>query len=208
MSVFFTSDTHFNHKKIIEYCPDTRGQFLLGDNSYDLDGMNSAIVEMWNSTVKENDLVYFLGDWSLNHNVRNKFIKLLNGWIIWIRGNHDHKCEDSLVWRKNLIYEKAPRNLPNHRFVILNGHRYWMVHSPFDSQKLTEIQKGDRIVCGHVHEKWKVKPVGDWVPSYNTVEHQEAGFKTNNPIINVGLDAWDFKMVTLEELEMAFERIE
>jgi len=208
VSTFFTSDFHFNHKKIIDYCPETRGIFKLDNGEYDRDAMNEMLVEIWNSTVKENDLVYFLGDWSLNHNVRNHFLPLLNGWIIWIRGNHDHKCEDSLTWRKNLIYEKAPRNLPNHRFVLINGHRYWMVHSPFDSQKLHQIKKGDRIVCGHVHEKWKVKAVGELVPAYNTAEHQEEGFITKNPIINVGMDAWDFKMVSLEELEMTFERIE
>ena len=208
MGVFFTSDTHFSHKKIIEYCPETRGIFLLDDGTPDITTMNQHIIKMWNSAVKDTDLVYFLGDWALSHNARNKILPLLNGWIIWIRGNHDHKCSDSLIHNRQLIYEKAPRNLPNHRFALMNGHRYWMVHSPFDIQYLPDIKKGDRIVCGHVHEKWKIKPIGSWVPAYNTVEHQEAGFNTNNSIVNVGLDVWDFRMVTQEELEMTFEDME
>jgi len=112
------------------------------------------------------------------------------------------------MFNKKLIYEKASRNLPNHRFVQFNGKNYWMVHSPFDVQNLPMIQLGDRIVCGHVHEKWKIKPAGSWIESYVTVEHQESGFRTKNAIVNVGLDAWDFKMVSLETLEKTFEEME
>jgi len=79
MSVFFTADTHFSHKKIIEYCPNTRGLFLLENNTYDIIRMNQEIIKIWNSTVSENDSVYFLGDWALSHNVRNKILPLLNG---------------------------------------------------------------------------------------------------------------------------------
>ena len=47
----------------------------------------------------------------------------------------------------------------------------------------SEIPKGcDFVLCGHVHDKWK----------YNLIE--------GIPIINVGVDVWDFKPIDVEEL--------
>ena len=55
MEIYLTSDTHFDHKNILKYEP-TRQQF--GDRFQ----MTEALIELWNQTVKPNDLVFHLGD--------------------------------------------------------------------------------------------------------------------------------------------------
>lgn len=85
-NIFFTSDTHFGHSKIIKYCPDSRGHFD------DVDQMNQYLINQWNSVVNSNDIVYHLGDvaFAKAEIVKNIFNEL-NGKIILVPGNHDKK---------------------------------------------------------------------------------------------------------------------
>ena len=54
MKLYVTSDTHFNHKNIIEYC----------DRPFkDIYEMNETIINNWNQVVKEEDIIYHLGDY-------------------------------------------------------------------------------------------------------------------------------------------------
>lgn len=76
--IFFTADTHFNHANIIKYC---------NRPFQDVNEMNTEIVERWNKIVKENDLIYHLGDFAWSNSLY--FIKQLNGHIHIIFGNHD-----------------------------------------------------------------------------------------------------------------------
>lgn len=81
---FFTSDIHFNHSNLI----------ALGHRPFkDVDEMNDTIVKNWNSVVRKNDEVFFLGDWGLGHKEHADKIKelifSLNGTIHFIVGNHD-----------------------------------------------------------------------------------------------------------------------
>ena len=46
--VWFTSDTHFGHKNVIPYC----------NRPWEtVEEMNEALINNWNSVVKENDIV-------------------------------------------------------------------------------------------------------------------------------------------------------
>jgi len=90
MMYFFTADTHFNHKNIIEYC---KRPFK------DIDEMNNELIKRWNETVSEEDTVFHLGDFSFRGywTFRNK----LNGKIILLRGNHDNN-EQSVIKEINI----------------------------------------------------------------------------------------------------------
>lgn len=79
--IYVTSDTHFNHNNIIEYC---NRPF----NS--IEEMNETIIKNWNDTITNDDYVFFLGDFCLGN--RENLIELghkLNGHKILIMGNHD-----------------------------------------------------------------------------------------------------------------------
>ena len=81
--VFFTSDTHFNHTNIIQFC---QRPFKSTDE------MNEAIIDNWNSVVGEEDAVIHLGDFCLGGAAEwSKILNRLNGKIYLILGNHDLK---------------------------------------------------------------------------------------------------------------------
>jgi len=82
--VFVTSDIHFSHLKILEYCSKTRGDFR------DVNHMNEVIVQRWNETVGVDDHTFILGDVSMGDvSHAPGYIQRLNGTKTLILGNHD-----------------------------------------------------------------------------------------------------------------------
>ena len=57
--VFFTSDLHFGHGKIIDHC---------GRPFSSVEEMDRVMIENWNRRVRKNDKVYIVGDivWDKN----------------------------------------------------------------------------------------------------------------------------------------------
>lgn len=89
---FFTSDTHFNHKKILEYC---------NRPFKDVDEMNGRMIALWNSKVMPDDEVYHLGDFAFGSRTEAKAIReRLNGKIHLILGNHDDETDFGFEWMK------------------------------------------------------------------------------------------------------------
>ena len=54
--VFFTADTHYGHRAVVDYC---HRPFV------DEKEMDEAMIERWNAVVQPGDLVYHLGDFAL-----------------------------------------------------------------------------------------------------------------------------------------------
>ena len=84
--IYFTSDTHFFHKNIIEYC----NRPFYKDDSNEMD---NTIVNNWNEKVSPIDTVYHLGDFAFTGNIDKirSMIASLNGNIHLIMGNHDYQ---------------------------------------------------------------------------------------------------------------------
>jgi len=76
--IFFTSDTHFGHSKIIEYCNRPFSS---------IEAMDEILIENWNKIITKKDTVYHLGDFAFRNT--DKYIKRLNGQIHLILGHHD-----------------------------------------------------------------------------------------------------------------------
>lgn len=99
MTLFFTSDTHFNHKNIIEYA---ERPFR------DLEHMNEEIIRRYNSRVEDDDLVIFLGDIFFSDKAwAEAAMKRMKGHKKLVMGNHDRLSVSKLkswgfeeVWRK------------------------------------------------------------------------------------------------------------
>ena len=74
--VFFTSDTHFSHYNIINYC---------ARPFKDKNDMDEQLINNWNAVVPENGVVFHLGDfkWSGSWNT---VLDRLNGKINLILG--------------------------------------------------------------------------------------------------------------------------
>lgn len=148
----FISDTHFNHKNIIQYCnrpwnsgEDSEGNLIITDE--DVAKMNEAIISNWNSVVGKDDIVWHLGDFCLGKNQKEevpKFVSKLNGKINIVLGNHDnHNVKFYYDCGFNRVYD---RKIIINNFVVLSHAPMEFVKAPFFN------------IFGHVHD----------VSTYNT----------------------------------------
>lgn len=79
--IYFTADTHYWHRNIIRFC---QRPF---ENIYH---MNETLINNYNNLIKENDEVYFIGDFALcNTKLATNILERLKGKKFLLRGNHD-----------------------------------------------------------------------------------------------------------------------
>lgn len=154
-NIFFTSDMHFGHSNVIRFC---NRPFV---NTKEMD---RKLIENWNKVVKENDIVFSLGDleWFPSKSTYMKRFKRLNGFIYFICGNHDdytvvneaikkynledkvHLCQDIVC----LYLEAEHLHLPRKINEIIMCHYPLWTWSHSDSQTIH--------LYGHVHsENWR-----------------------------------------------------
>lgn len=131
--IYVISDTHFNHKNIIEYC---NRPFKT------VDEMNSALIHNWNSIIAPNDTVYFLGDFCLGSKEGfRRITAALNGRKFFVFGNHDRISRSAVViagWEEAKYFYD----------IEYNGQKIRLQHHPdanFDDDTL--------LIYGHVHDK-------------------------------------------------------
>lgn len=135
MRVFFTSDTHFFHRAIIQYC---RRPFA------SLREMNRAIVQIWNRQVGKDDVVYHLGDVSFGGLSETfQLLAELHGEIRLITGNHDDKLANDPYLRERFVWVK-----PYHEETI-EGNFIVMCHYPIVQWNMA--QRGSWHLHGHTH---------------------------------------------------------
>ena len=86
--VWFTSDLHFWHKNICKYC----------NRPYEsVEEMNEGIIENWNRVVKDDDMVFVLGDLGFCGIEKLKpILERLKGKKYLVQGNHD---SDKVVFK-------------------------------------------------------------------------------------------------------------
>ena len=129
---WLVSDTHFNHKNIIGFC---------GRPFSNIREMNKILISNWNTTVKPQDHVYFLGDlnsWR-DHHSKEHWLKKLNGDIEFIFGNH----------------ETDLRNTKEYKKISHKGYKFLLTHIPDpDPAKVSKsypLNWRGWIVHGHKH---------------------------------------------------------
>jgi len=178
MNTWFQSDFHFFHANIIRYC---HRPFK------DVYEMNKEIIRRHNERVKQEDTIFFLGDFgffaSKNASIRGEgepynpeeLLNQMNGkqWY-FIQGNHDKAS--------NKFKPKTDTIIMNQ-----NGIRIQLIH---DSQ-YAKIDY-DLILCGHHHNVWKVKEL-----FYNGQIRL---------IINCSCDVWNFYPIKLDEILAIYYR--
>lgn len=114
--VFFTSDTHFNHKNILQLC---NRPF----NS--IEEHDQKLIENWNSVVGVEDTVFHLGDFCFGNAQKWKEIRnQLNGHIILIIGNHDVKQVSQGIAS---LFDYVTMQMR----ITINGRTVYLNHYPF-----------------------------------------------------------------------------
>lgn len=167
------SDTHFNHTKMCEYCNRP-------------EDFSRRIVRHWQKMVSPDDLVYHLGDFYLSRmDEFTKYVDMLPGVKILIKGNHDRKKSNwylnrgfaavmgfaSVISRTNMrengeyfLYTRVllshkPMTIPKlSGYKTINIHGHFHNHTPEQcEQKLVKLLTPDHyLFC---LEDTKYKPV-------------------------------------------------
>lgn len=129
--VMFTSDTHFGHANIIKYC---KRPFA------DKNHMDEVMIEKWNACIRPDHIVFHLGDFALARGKKRPadYLERLNGQVILIKGNHDH--------RKVLKdFEEVHERLE----IIVNDQQITLSHYRMDVWPLSH--RGAWHLHGHSH---------------------------------------------------------
>jgi len=93
--VWFTSDTHYDHKNICRATTQWKDAENLTRNFSSLERMNDELVFWINKNVGQDDILFHLGDWSFNgfENIRKFRERIICKNVHLILGNHDHHIE-------------------------------------------------------------------------------------------------------------------
>ena len=137
MTIFFTADHHFGHTNIIKYANRPFAS---------VEEMDAALIEVWNSRVTDDDLVYHLGDFTLGGiNKMLRYYQQLNGTIVIMQGNHDWRwIGEYREWEHGVI-DMAP---PLHTIEI-DGHLVVMCH--YAMRVWDRAHHGSFHIYGHSH---------------------------------------------------------
>lgn len=136
LEIWLTADSHFSHKNIIAY--ESR-PFL------NTEEMDERLIESWNANIKENDLVFHMGDLFFGNKEKQfEIAKRLNGRKILILGNHDKLS--------NKRYMDLGFN-PYKQYIFED---YLLTHHPQQERPLSVLIENTHIkgnVHGHIHSK-------------------------------------------------------
>ncbi len=175
MNIWFWSDPHMGHRKIISYCHRPFES---------LEEMDTTLINNFNSRVHEDDLVFCLGDFCLTYSPKEapdaprhafkyyrKQLKCKN--LIIIAGNHDGKNNvktpiQSMIidYGGNKIFlTHNPRYAQEKYFFNFCGHRHGK------DGKFTALSYKSTIVDLSV-ENWNYSPV-----SYNEIWQEYAKWR-------------------------------
>lgn len=176
MTIYFTSDTHFWHRQIIQYC---------NRPANSVEEMNELLIQKWNEKVKPKDEIYHLGDFFFCGSIKaGDILKRLNGRKHWIKGNHD-----------------APKETIRHYFESI--HNYRLIRVPIsyldeEEQEKTHVQP---IVLFHFPIlSWDGMAHGSW----HLHGHCHGSLPDNGSLrLDVGVDCWGMAPVSLEEITQA-----
>ena len=169
---YFIADTHFGNARTLEKC---------GRPFRNVEQMNWSMISSWNNIVRDEDIVYILGDFASEDYTKEdvfRILRQLKGKKHLIIGNHDEGWVSQCTQGELLQYFCT---LPQEEAVIkLNGERIELCHYP-------KFKFSGIMIHGHIHN----------------FRNQKSGWSTikgNRSILNAGVDINEFRPVDLREL--------
>lgn len=113
---FLTSDTHFDHSKLVNLGMGRPGNF------------SELIVENWNKVVGKKDFVLHLGDLTMTNKEKTKsYTQRLNGQKFLIRGNHDGASD---TWYQECGFTVVEPIFKIFKDKYDNWHKFLFTHVP------------------------------------------------------------------------------
>ena len=133
MTLWFTADTHFGHKKIIEH---SKRPFL------SVEEMNEVLVHNWNACVAPNDTVWHLGDIEFRGKDQDAayWLRQLNGHIHVCIGNHDDP---------KVLAQSRAASVQDVKYLRHEGQKLWLSH--YAHRTWRNSHHGSIHLFGHSH---------------------------------------------------------
>lgn len=137
-NIFVVSDTHFNHTNILGF-KDKNGKIFRPFSN--VSEMNETMIDRWNAVVRDEDIIYHLGDvYMTNGKHAAAILSRLRGRKRLLLGNHDNGKDQILqrhfqkigIWRiwpeYGLVFSHIPMHASSMQrdtsrdFVNVHGH--------------------------------------------------------------------------------------
>jgi len=167
MTKFFTADTHFNHSNIIQFC---NRPFQSAEE------MNEVLITNWNAKVKEEDIVYHLGDFGYGE--LGEILDRLNGKVYYI-----------------------PSFEYTHESVLRGyGDRFAQV-SPLMNISVKKAYDVTITLCHYCMRKWAKEHYNHW----HLFGHSHGKLDPIGKSHDVGVDNNNFFPLSLEEIAKIME---
>lgn len=168
--IYYTADQHFGHSNIIRFC----------DRPFTtVEEMDEVLINNWNETVSDNDIVYILGDLVFRSDKHaTYYIDRLKGMKHLVLGNHDHK------WIKNCNLGKYFESVSYYLEIKDGEKRLALCHYPMLSWG--GAARGALHVYAHIHNK------KDGL-AFETLKQMDNA-------LNAGVEINNYRPVTLDEL--------
>jgi len=172
--IYFVADCHFGHTNVIKHCNRPFAS---------VDEMNEALIQNWNATVKAQDEIYILGDFTLRPAAKaHDYLSRLNGRKYYIRGNHDRFLDNYEPYESDFVWVKDYHRL------VYEGQRFVLFHYPI--LEWDQIHRGAYHVFGHVHN--------------GKVSKERMAVLDNDRAFNAGVDVNDYRPVSIKEIIKRF----
>ena len=203
-TTWITSDIHFGHASCINYC---------SRPFKDVNEFKEKFISDWNKLVKPEDLCIFVGDIFFYHSkdqMRETLSRMNGDRKILVKGNHDREHRDMMnsgfvlsvdemtmrIAGENVYFSHYPFKMREilFRWVkfkkrVFNTLRWLGFNAPYiNFEKYHErrpVDRGQFLIHGHTHSKHKI----------------------NGKAIHVGIDAWQYKPVNIQEIIKLMEGV-
>lgn len=171
--IYFTADLHLGHENIIRFC---------NRPFQSVQEMDETIINNWNSVIKTDDLVYFLGDFHMGSRSEfRKYADRLNGSIYFIPGSHD--------------------KYPTRNCMIARGGSYFSFNEPIMEINTNLVDEyGNKrliVLCHYSMRSWNKSHYA----SYHLFGHHHGKLEPYGLSFDIGVDTNNFFPYSLDDVE-------
>lgn len=211
-TTWFGSDYHFGHDNVIDFC----------DRPFkDKEEMKEAMIANHNKVVSPEDLVIYVGDMFFYHSMAEmkEVMDRMNGRKILVKGNHDRKARDMMRSGFELCVDEMVMTIAGEK-VQISHYPFgapqwkwkWMVFKNKCVRRVGEFlhklrldfgKWGKRRVWPYKYHDKRPKNVGQFLIHGHTHDKE----KLRGRAIHVGVDAWDFKPINIQEISNLIARV-
>jgi calcineurin-like phosphoesterase family protein len=186
--IWFSADQHFGHVNILRYCARPFAT---------IEEMAQTLTEAYRANVHPFDSVYWLGDLFMGKSIPH-YVQAPPGTTM-IRGNHDKAGIEDY---KSMGIKEVFNSLE----IEHDGEKILLVHDPMkilhaEAEKRGQPIRGKRLAWDDpiIHQ------LAEELPLKVFCGHVHQLFRRWGQLVNVGVDVWDYKPVTIEEALAAYK---